>query len=272
MAVIHRVREILRRLPGEEAGFSLLPWAILIAIAAATPIIIPAVQDIHDLATGKWDPKEREAPAPTANDLPFIGPGLPADKTKAECVEREAAKVGLTWTAKGWRTSEIDEPNLIGSPSQVRGNIEFFRRRMEAYVGSRQREWANCLKDPPSAEDITSSSVEPQIEFAGTYTPVYPPSATGTCPYAPPETITIAGTATTLTITATSSQFTDQLTGSVDRSGGFSANGLRDVGGGLGMRMLGRFKTDGSVTTITDGQLEFNGPELCTYEFTATKR
>jgi hypothetical protein len=51
----------------------------------------------------------------------------------------------------------------------------------------------------------------------------------------------------------------------------FSANGLRQVGGGLGVRMLGRFERDGNDTLIRSGSLTFNAYTPCTLDFTGKR-
>lgn len=274
IAVIRALRRVGCRVRDDQAGLALLPYLVLIAVLASAPIWIPAVQDIHDLATGKWNPKEQQAPPPTEADLPFIGPGLPSDPTKADCVKKEADKVGLSWTAKGWRTSDIDEPSLVGDPAKVRANIDFFRRRMEAFVGSRQKEWESCLKDlPPPAPETPSS--EPVLNPIGTYTMQYasPAPHCDSAYFPPPATMIVGGSPDAMTVALPSyDNYTDQLTGGYATSGSFSANGLRQIGGGLGLRMLGQFQTDGTATTVSNGSLTYNGPTDCTFTFTATKQ
>ena len=252
---------------GRQAGLALLPWLILVAVLVASPILVPAVQDMVDLATGKWNPKEKPPPLPTEADIPFIGPGLPEDTTKADCVKKEADKVGLYWTSKGWRTNDVDPPSLNGDPARVRAAIDFYRRRMEAYVGSRQKEWESCLKDlPPPVQQ--ASTTEPQLDFRGTYALTYQPSPSS-CQFSGPSTVAVSGTPEALTITATEPGLTVTMTGSVDRSGSFSANA--DISG-LGRRMLGRFDGSGSAVKIQNGSLAYTGADPCTLDFTGVKQ
>jgi hypothetical protein len=120
---------------------------------------------------------------------------------------------------------------------------------------------------PPTSAPTSGPAV------AGTYDVQYPPSATGTCPEAPPATLIVARSGGSLSITAQSSQFTDQLTGPIDGTLVFDTHGTRQIGGGLGLRMVGQFAAGGSGTVIQAGQLTFSGPSgPCTFEFTATRR
>ncbi|MDP9075618.1 MAG: hypothetical protein M3N98_15905 [Actinomycetota bacterium] len=132
---------------------------------------------------------------------------------------------------------------------------------------------AGAPPSSPAGTSTTQATPSPSGPIPGVFDVQYPPAADATCPDTPPATLIVATSVTGITIAAQSSQFTDQLAGSIDSTHNFSVHGIRPVGGGLGIAMTGQFDTAVPAMSIRNGQLTFSGPSgPCTFSFTATRR
>ena len=252
-----------RRWTGNEAGALELGAGILVLIGLlAIPLTIAAAQDLYDIASGRWGPRQEQAAPVPAVTIPFLGPALPSQDPARTCYLNRAGS--LQWTAQGWRSPDYPAPTLTGDPAIDRGRVQPWQEAMQGLIASADFPECDRPEEPPPPPQDDRPADDPNVSGNYPYNAAYqggPPLSCNANGFQGTFQVTQPGRGRVVV------NIGEPLEGTLERDLSFAVQADRDS-------VRGRFFIDrGGTVTIQSGTISFgtSNDNTCVYTFDAQR-